>query len=63
MNMIATNMLPTDEQLHCVHIVGFTRTVESGTVVVNQYDADLLDKFGGIQFSYCPICGIRFEEV
>jgi len=62
MNMIATNLVPNDEMLHCVHIVGFTRTKESGTVVVNQYDADLLDKFGGIAFGFCPLCGGRLED-
>ena len=61
MNMIDTNLVPNDEQLHCVHIVGFTRTKESGTVVV-LYDADLLDKFGGIAFQFCPLCGGRLED-
>ena len=59
MNMIAENLVPSDEQLHCDHVIGIF--ADGHGTVAQTKDAYKLKKFGGLAWTYCPICGGRLE--
>jgi hypothetical protein len=61
MNMIATNMVPNDEQLYCWHMVGIVSRPDGGQTILDRDNQDLLKKMGGYAFAYCPLCGGRLE--
>lgn len=61
MNMLATQFLPTDNQLYCWHMLGIVARADGGQVIIDRDNAALLDKLGGYKFSYCPIYGGRLE--
>ena len=61
MNMIAHNIIPTDEQALCWHMMGVVARIDGGQTIIDRDNADLLKKMGGYQFNFCPICGARLE--
>jgi hypothetical protein len=60
MNMIATNLVPNDEQLHCDHIIGIF--ADGYGTVAQTKDSYKLKKLGGLAWTFCPICGARLED-
>lgn len=73
MNGIAKNVVPTDEQLRCEHIIAVTvpteaalKDLSSGLYqgpLVTKSNAEYLKRYGGIKATYCMKCGARLEGV
>ena len=58
---ISLSYLPTNDQLHCWHMVGYTHDTQGRSIILDQDNADLLQTLGGFEFAFCPLCGCRLE--
>jgi hypothetical protein len=43
--------------IECDHIIG----ISSNGIIMCISDKSALAKYGGIGFTYCPICGVKLE--
>ena len=57
MNMIATRLAP--DANGCWHMLGIVPGAEGGNIVIDRNNKELVDKYGGYSFTFCPICGQR----
>ena len=60
MNMIATRLVPDTNG--CWHMLGIVAGAEGGSIVIDRDNRDILDKYGGYSFKFCPVCGQQLLE-
>lgn len=57
MDMIATRLTP--DQNGCWHMLGIVAGAEGGSIVIDRDNKDVLENYGGYNFTFCPLCGER----
>lgn len=62
MNGIAQNIVPSDVQLKCEHVIGLYREHNGLFSIARLGESSELKTYGGIGWRYCPLCGARLIE-